>query len=296
MAASFALRLDLAGRHLAAPPAPLDAFAGRIEAAFGVKRLASTYAGPCLRVRRASDNGQLDIGFAGESLDAAALLAFVGGASAYVVAWYDQTGNGRHAVQTSAAAQPRLVEAGVPELGANGGAALAFDGGDDYLEIGGSTGLARNAGAFTAAAVLGVATIGPGSIQQLFYAPTTSVSVARIALQLVPPGGTYYYARPADSGASPISISRSRGTARRLIGRARLSAGQIDVATDGAITTGPLNAALPTADADGGSLARIGAPTSGGSNRFQGSLQALVLSRQPLDIAALDGALARIAA
>lgn len=86
----------------------------------------STYSGPLLRVRRSSDNAEQDIGAVlvadangNRWLDTTTLLGWAGSASVFVVVWYDQSGNGRHMTQTTAPAQPRIVNAGVLE--ASGG-------------------------------------------------------------------------------------------------------------------------------------------------------------------------------
>ena len=46
-------------------------------------------------------------------LDAEALLSFVGNGNGFVRTWYDQSGNGRNATQTTAAGQPQIVINGV---------------------------------------------------------------------------------------------------------------------------------------------------------------------------------------
>lgn len=53
--------------------------------------------------------------------------------SAYVTKWYDQSGNGRHATQATAANQPRIVNGGVIDIGQTGRPKLTFDGVDDYF-------------------------------------------------------------------------------------------------------------------------------------------------------------------
>lgn len=87
-------------------------------AAFSTRRLRTAYTGPLMRVRRSSDNVELDIGFDSNGwLDEAALLSHVGaGNSGFVTTWYDQSGNARNATQTTAASQPRIVDAGVVEV------------------------------------------------------------------------------------------------------------------------------------------------------------------------------------
>ncbi|WP_051661176.1 arabinofuranosidase catalytic domain-containing protein [Bosea sp. 117] len=118
------LRLDLARRRATPTPRPLDLVPA--AQAFGLCRLGSVYSGPLLRARRASDGAETDIGIGADGwLDADALLAFAAGAAAYVAVWYDQSGNGRHAVQTSAAAQPQIA----------GGGAVAAIGGRPALNL-----------------------------------------------------------------------------------------------------------------------------------------------------------------
>jgi hypothetical protein len=93
----------------------LDAYPNAWHA-FALNKLRSTYTGACLRVRRSSDNTELDIGFASNNfLDTSALLTFVGSGNGFVSTWYDQSGNGRDVTQTSAANQPRIANAGLIE-------------------------------------------------------------------------------------------------------------------------------------------------------------------------------------
>jgi hypothetical protein len=80
---------------------------------------------------RTSDNSQLDIGFIGEDLDIVTLLAFVGSDNGEIVIWYDQSGNGRHAVSITGS-RPRIVSNGAIET-QNGKPAIRFDGVNDYL-------------------------------------------------------------------------------------------------------------------------------------------------------------------
>lgn len=106
----------------------LDSLAVTPTAALGIKKLVST-ATSAIRVRRSSDNAEQDIGFSGTALDTAALASFVGANSAYVVTIYDQTGNGFHATQATAANQARIVNAGTYD------GRLIFDGTNDSYKI-----------------------------------------------------------------------------------------------------------------------------------------------------------------
>lgn len=83
----------------------------------------AAYTGPCIRVVRSSDSTQTDIGFvAGDHLDVASLLAFVGSGNGGVVTWYDQSGNGVHVTNATGA---RIVTAGsLVTIGAGGHAAM----------------------------------------------------------------------------------------------------------------------------------------------------------------------------
>lgn len=109
-----------------------DSYAAPFRA-HSLRRVRSAYAGPLIRVRRSSDNTEADISYlANGDLDSAALLAFAGSGSAFVSNFYDQSGNARHTLQATAAAQPRIVNAGVLDT-LNGKPSLVFDGTDDYL-------------------------------------------------------------------------------------------------------------------------------------------------------------------
>lgn len=80
-------------------------------------RLLSSYTGPIMRVRRSSDNAELDIGYnADGTLDTAALLAHVGSGDGFVTRLYDQSGFARDPVQATTASQPIVVQAGVLQL------------------------------------------------------------------------------------------------------------------------------------------------------------------------------------
>lgn len=102
-------------------------------AAYSTRRLLSSYTGPAIRVRRSSDNAEADIGFtAAGDLDTTALLAHVGAGNGFVTTWYDQSGNGRNATQTTAGNQPHIVNAGVVET-LGGKPAIVFNGTNNIL-------------------------------------------------------------------------------------------------------------------------------------------------------------------
>ena len=89
-----------------------------------------------LRVRRSSDDAEQDIGFnTSNELDTTALLAFVGTGgtdNGFVTIWYDQSGNDKHATNSTAAEQPKIVDSGAL-VTVNSKAGIDFDGSDDFL-------------------------------------------------------------------------------------------------------------------------------------------------------------------
>jgi hypothetical protein len=64
-----------------------------------------------MRVRRASDNTELNIGFTSVGqLDTTALTNFCTGTNCFVRTWYDQSTNANHAIQTTTANQPKIYD------------------------------------------------------------------------------------------------------------------------------------------------------------------------------------------
>jgi hypothetical protein len=102
--------------------------------AYSLRKLRTAYSGNCIRVRRSSDNTEQDFGFVSGYLDTASMLTFVGSNNGFVTTWYDQSGNARNAVQTTAANQPQIVSAGAT-IDIGGKPSLKFDGSNDQLII-----------------------------------------------------------------------------------------------------------------------------------------------------------------
>jgi hypothetical protein len=115
----------------------LDAFPGAV-AAYSLRKLRYNYKGPVIRVRRSSDNAELNIGFDGDGigsrLDERALLAFVGNANGFVTMWYDQSGNGMDQTRVTANKQPQIVTNGTIYTD-NGKHAIYFDGTKSFRSI-----------------------------------------------------------------------------------------------------------------------------------------------------------------
>lgn len=100
-------------------PGVLDLYPNA-SAAYSLRRLNSSYIANAIRVRRSSDNSELDIGFdISGDLNIATLTSFVGSGNGFITRWYDQSGNSLNATQTTAANQPSIVTAGVLETQLN---------------------------------------------------------------------------------------------------------------------------------------------------------------------------------
>ena len=82
-----------------------------LAAAYSVRKVVSGYTGSAMMVQSASVSQS--IGFdADGNLDTASLASFAGSGDAFVKIWYDQSGNGRDATQTTAVEQPQIVNSG----------------------------------------------------------------------------------------------------------------------------------------------------------------------------------------
>jgi hypothetical protein len=105
----------------------LDTYTGA-AAAYSVRKLDKDYVGSCMRIRRASDDAETDIGFDGNGdLDTAAIAAHCTTSAGYVSIWYDMSGNSNHATQSTASAQPQIYN-GTAVITENGKPAIGCDG------------------------------------------------------------------------------------------------------------------------------------------------------------------------
>jgi len=110
-----------------------QSFASGATAAYSLRKLKSS-ATKAVRVREDSGNTETDIGFSGGALDETALLNHVGSNNGFVTKWYDQSGNGNDASNSTASEQPQIVSSG-SVIKENGKPALEFDGSDDFFKI-----------------------------------------------------------------------------------------------------------------------------------------------------------------
>ena len=92
----------------------LDSYSGS-AAAYSLRKLRSSYTGNAIKVRRSSDNAEINIGFNSDGdLNTFTLLTFIGvGNNGFVTTWYDQSGNSINLTQATAAYQPKIVNNGL---------------------------------------------------------------------------------------------------------------------------------------------------------------------------------------
>jgi len=111
-------------------PGLLDLVPGA-AAAYSLRSLSNSYAGPVVTVRRSSDDAEED--FTASEVSGGTLAAFCGAGDGFVKTWHSQTGS-NDATQTTAGYQPKIVSSGVVIL-EEGKPAIQFDGSDDFFEV-----------------------------------------------------------------------------------------------------------------------------------------------------------------
>lgn len=104
-------------------------------AAYSLRKLRIGYSGSAIRVRiDTTGQPEYNIGFVDNELDVATLEGYcTGGLNAFVTTWYDQSGNGYDAEQTTAANQPQIVSGGSVIL-ENANPSVQFDGVNDRMQ------------------------------------------------------------------------------------------------------------------------------------------------------------------
>jgi hypothetical protein len=102
--------------------------------AYSLRKLRDAYTGDAIRVRRSSDNTELNIGFVNNELDTSALTTFCGAGNGFVTTWYDQSGNANDLTQANATNQALIVSSGSVKL-RNSKPTMTTDGNDFYETI-----------------------------------------------------------------------------------------------------------------------------------------------------------------
>lgn len=121
----------------------------RLQAAYGMRDLNAGLEGHAIRVRRSSDNEEMDIGFDVHGhVDREALLDFVGREATdkgYVTRWYDQSGHSRDMETKAPERQGVVVDGGTIITRPDGSVAISFNAGrngdpDDHMTANGVAG------------------------------------------------------------------------------------------------------------------------------------------------------------
>lgn len=184
----------------------LDTYPGA-AAAYSLRKLSSSYLGNAIRVRRASDNTEQNIGFSGDGLDTSALTAFCSGTNGFVTTWYDQSGNINNAVQVASAAQPQIVNTGTL-ITTNGKPSMLLDGVDDDF----------------------YSPVGANSVTDLYFVINTS---DQTYLYPYKSGGTYGFVAQIGSGSGSSSGYGTPALYTNGILRTSSTRGQVYTAQNG---------------------------------------------------------------
>ncbi|WP_428031485.1 hypothetical protein [Ancylobacter sp.] len=270
-----------------------DAMSGALWDGYSTSRLLTAWLGAVVRARR-FDNAERDFYALTVSpwlVDSTGMgiAEWAGIGPAYVARWYGQKGATRDAVQATASAQPRIVNAGVLDVGPNGRPVLVFSGAQ-YLEPQNAAGFLRNIAAATYAAI-SRATAATGQCV-LSTSGTASTAVAR-ALLAYSPNSTapVFQARNTDAGAltALTGATVTSGAWSRLISRARYADGLAELAVNGTVVSAALSPVQNSPNADSLIGVRIGMFTSG-SLPLTGGISTVILAQSALDITALNAA------
>jgi hypothetical protein len=208
-------------------------------AAYSLRNLGSGFIEFVVDVRRSSDNA-LEAFSAAQVADGT-LTTWVGaGNDGFVAGWYDQSGNGNHAIQTDAASQPKIVDAGVLVSGG-----ILFTGSSERLQI-------------ASASTLGI----DGSNNRSIFSVLKTPSGTDGFMIFGNTGGTYATYRHRSSNASGLSRIEIQGSgfdgADISDGNTHLFSSILDgtqlqnvsIFVDGSETSGSGTATLNTADND----------------------------------------------
>ena len=111
------------GSDLTYASLPLDTVSA--DLAYSFRNLSSSYTGNVITVRESSGNTTSD--FTADEVTDGTLTTFCGSADGFVTKWWDQSGNSRHATQTTAANQPQIVTSGSLSVDSDGKPQLYFN-------------------------------------------------------------------------------------------------------------------------------------------------------------------------
>jgi hypothetical protein len=183
-------------------PPLLDTYPGA-AIAYSMRLLRTAYTGSAIRVRRSSDNAEQNIGFISGNLDTTALTTFCSGTNGFVTTWYDQSGNGRNATQTTASLQPQIVSSG-SIINVNSKPCVQFDGSNDIMKFIGSGTSSSNT----------LFVLSKSNNNSASYQTITSIGSIQPATAFA---YLYFGASPNDSRAIYSDVLTSQDGARTLV-------------------------------------------------------------------------------
>jgi hypothetical protein len=159
-------------------------------AAYGLRLLRSTYMGALVKIRH-SDTGDLKdfypdstgvLSLNSMDKDGTTLKSWIGENNATVHTWYDQSGNNRHATQTTEGNQPTIVSAG-NFVTMNGKPSVSFNGSTQWFS---------NLSAFSAASFIAVAKTNEYKLSAgLFTGNNSDLSVQGDGINVIVSGSPY---------------------------------------------------------------------------------------------------------
>jgi len=258
-------------------PGLLDLVPGA-AAAYSLRSLSNSYADPVVTVRRSSDDAE-DSFTANEVADGT-LAAFCGAGDGFVKQWWDQSGNARHAVQATTTAQPKIVSSGAVIL-KEGKPALQFDGSDDFYSVAGLSYASQPFSAFFVAArkhtaaypaLLAESSGATNGYLALGYTRFAVSDLGQIAIHRTGLATSPSNLIPGDN-VQRLLLYSSSGIASGSV--------SVDLRMDAVNSAAPVtHSSLSTA-----STSIIGASKGGGADRFQGSIQEIIVWQTVFDLA-----------
>ncbi len=116
--------IDLTSNYL------LDTHLNKISFAYSFRKLKSDYTGPLVRLRRGNDNEERNfyVQDTDALIDINAINNWLQGNNAFMVIWYDQSGQERNAIQNTKIYQPRFIPNVIRPY-------FVGDGNNDYLVV-----------------------------------------------------------------------------------------------------------------------------------------------------------------
>jgi hypothetical protein len=246
-----------------------------ITNAYSLRKLYSTST-RAIRVRRSSDNAEMDVVFAENILDIQSMLNWSGSDSVFIKTWYDQMGT-NDLSQTTNAQQPRIVNAGTLDT-QDGFPVVVFDGSDDNMIFGSDIDADGHGISFVykPTSTIGTATTAQtlisgsnGTISFFFFlgSATGGLTNERQSILTVQGGTTYGYGQTSsDISGKQINQIYSDGTGA-IYGIVNNNVSQ----TLATVSTGGWNSTRSP------KVVRYIGQTNTSTNRFNGNIQEIII-------------------